>query len=42
MMLVFPVWLLQILIYGGLALCGAGALTLLIFLLIDKRSNQIW
>lgn len=41
-MLVFPVWLLQILIYGGLVLCGTGAAALLTFLLIDKRSNQIW
>ena len=41
-MLVFPVWLLQILIIGGLVLCGAGAAALVIFLIVDKRSNQIW
>jgi hypothetical protein len=41
-MLLFPVWLLQILIIGGLVLCGAGAVALLIFLILDKRSKQIW
>lgn len=41
-MLVFPVWLLKSLVFGGIALCGLGAAALLIFLAIDKYSNRIW
>ncbi|WP_261364140.1 hypothetical protein [Stieleria tagensis] len=41
-MLIFPVWLVQFLVIGGLALCGAGAVALIVFLIVDKRSKQVW
>jgi hypothetical protein len=41
-MLIFPLWLLQLLIIGGLVLCVAGAAALILFLILDSRDHQIW
>lgn len=38
----FPLWLLQGLVIGSLVLCGAGALMLVIFLIIDSADKKIW
>lgn len=40
--MIFPVWFLQLIVIGGLALCGAGAATLIVFLVIDLKENEIW
>lgn len=41
-MLMFPVWLLQGLVLGALALCALGAVSLILFLICDSRENRIW
>lgn len=41
-MVLFPLWLLQVLVIGGLVLCSAGVVTLIVFLIIDSRDQQIW
>ncbi len=38
----FPLWLLQALVIGGLILCAAGVITLIIFLLFDSKNKNIW
>lgn len=40
--MMFPVWLLKFLVYGGLLLCSAGVLALLAFLVIDLKRKNIW
>jgi hypothetical protein len=41
-MVLFPLWLLKTLVIGGLVLCTAGVVTLLVFLIIDSKDKQIW
>lgn len=41
-MVMFPLWLLQWLVIGGLVLCAAGAILLIVFLIADTRDKQIW
>ena len=41
-MLIFPLWLLKILVIGGLVLCGAGAAALVVFWWMDLKNKQIW
>lgn len=41
-MLMFPLWLLKLLVYGGLTLCTFGVLLLLTFLVFDSRGRKIW
>ena len=38
----FPLWLLQILVIGGLVLCGTGAAALIGFLILDSKNKKIW
>ncbi|MEZ6098458.1 MAG: hypothetical protein R3E01_05760 [Pirellulaceae bacterium] len=38
----FPLWFLQIIVIGGLVLCGTGAAALLVMLIVDSRSKKIW
>ncbi len=38
----FSVWFLKVIVFGGLALCAFGAVSLLIFLIIDSRQKRIW
>ncbi|QDS93167.1 hypothetical protein FF011L_19240 [Roseimaritima multifibrata] len=38
----FPLWLLQVLVIGGLTLCCVGIVLLIIFLVIDSKDRQIW
>ena len=40
--MIFPVWFLQLIVIGGLALCGAGAAALIVFLVLDRKENEIW
>lgn len=40
--MMFPLWFLQVMVIGGTALCALGALALVVFLLFDKKDNQIW
>lgn len=41
-MIMFPLWSLQALVIGGLVLCSIGIATLILFLIIDSKDNQIW
>lgn len=41
-MTMFPLWVLQTLVFGALALCCLGIATLIVFLIIDSRDRQIW
>ena len=41
-MIQFPLWFLQLIVIGGLVLCGVGAAALVTFFLIDKKQNKIW
>ncbi len=38
----FPLWLLQTLVIGGLVLCGIGAAALIVFLVLDLKGKKIW
>jgi len=38
----FPLWFLQLLVVGGLVLCGIGVLMLIAFLIVDSKDRQIW
>ena len=38
----FPVWFLQFIIFGGVVLCGLGAVTLIVFLILDMKDKRIW
>lgn len=38
----FPVWFLQFIVIGGLALCSLGAAALMVLLWKDARSRKIW
>jgi hypothetical protein len=40
--MIFPVWFVQFIVIGGLALCIAGAAALIVFLVIDLKDKQIW
>lgn len=40
--MIFPVWFLELIVIGGLALCSAGAAALIVFLVIDLKENEIW
>ncbi len=40
--MMFPLWALQVLVIGGIALCGVGVVTLIVFLIIDSKDKQIW
>lgn len=41
-MTMFPLWVLQTLVFGGLTLCCLGIITLVVFLIIDSKDRQIW
>ncbi|QDT07725.1 hypothetical protein K227x_61530 [Rubripirellula lacrimiformis] len=41
-MAMFPLWFLEWLIIGSLVLCGAGAMMLVVFLIVDSKGNKIW
>lgn len=41
-MVLFPLWLVQTLIYGGLGMCAVGAAALLGMLIRDLNKRQIW
>jgi len=38
----FPLWLLQFLVIGGLLLTCVGIVALVVFLVLDSRDKQIW
>lgn len=38
----FPLWLLQFLVIGALALVCLGVAALIVFLVIDSRDRKIW
>lgn len=38
----FPVLFLQFIVFGGVALCGLGAIALVVFLIIDMKDKQVW
>lgn len=38
----FPLWLLQTLVIGSIAMCIAGAAMLVVFLFVDSKENKIW
>ena len=40
--MMFPLWILQVLVIGGIALCAIGSVTLVAFLILDNKDNQIW
>lgn len=40
--MLFPLWSIEVLVYGGIALCGLGALALILFLILDNRNKSIW
>ncbi len=40
--MIFPVWFLKLIVLGGIALCIAGAMGLLVFLLFDMKGKRIW
>ncbi|GEM_PF-2807726 len=40
--MMFPLWFLQLLVVGGLVLCGIGVLMLIAFLIVDSKDRQIW
>ncbi|QDV61343.1 hypothetical protein [Crateriforma conspicua] len=40
--MMFPEWFLQVLVIGGLVLCGAGTAALIVLLWFDKKNRQIW
>jgi hypothetical protein len=41
-MWMFPIWFLELIVYGGLLLCGLGAVALVVFLIFDSQKKQIW
>ncbi|QDV12013.1 hypothetical protein CA51_18890 [Rosistilla oblonga] len=40
--MMFPIWFLKLIVFGGLLLCAAGAVLLIVFLICDSRKNRIW
>lgn len=40
--MIFPLWFLQTMVIGGTVLCAMGSIALLVFLLLDRKDNQIW
>lgn len=38
----FPLWFLQVLVIGGLALCAVGVVFLLTLLVLDFKGKRIW
>ena len=38
----FPIWFLKLIVIGGIALCVAGAVGLMIFLVVDLKGKRIW
>lgn len=40
--MIFPLWLLQTLIIGSIAMCIAGAVMLVAFLIVDSKDKKIW
>lgn len=40
--MMFPLWFLQVVVIGGLLLCGLGIVTLLVFLVLDSKDKRIW
>lgn len=41
-MMLFPLWFLQVLVVGGVIMCGGGVCMLLIFLILDSRNKNVW
>ncbi|TWT61387.1 hypothetical protein Pan54_21230 [Rubinisphaera italica] len=41
-MILFPLWFLQLIVFGGLFLCTLGVIGLLTFFIIDSKQNNIW
>lgn len=41
-MTLFPLWLLKVLVFGGLIMCSAGVVLLIVFLVIDTKQKRIW
>ena len=40
--MMFPLWFLQVVVVGGLLMCGLGIVTLLVFLVLDSKDKRIW
>lgn len=40
--MIFPVWFLQALVFGALAICSLSVIALLAMWLIDLRDRNIW
>lgn len=40
--MMFPLWFLQVVVIGGLLMCGLGIVTLLVFLVLDSKDKRIW
>ncbi|QDV68224.1 hypothetical protein Poly24_19330 [Rosistilla carotiformis] len=40
--MIFSVWFLKVIVYGGLLLCAAGAVLLIVFLVCDSLKKRIW
>jgi hypothetical protein len=38
----FPLWLLQFLVIGGVVLCATGVVALIAMLIIDSLRKRIW
>ena len=41
-MLLFPLWFLRLLVFGGLTLCALGSLLLLAMLFLDIKHKRMW
>lgn len=40
--MMFPLWLFQWLVIGGLVMCCAGVTVLVVFLISDSKQKRIW
>jgi hypothetical protein len=40
--MLFPIWFVQLIVIGGLVLCGTGAAALIVFLISDSKQKRIW
>lgn len=40
--MIFSVWFLKLIVIGGIALCIAGAVGLMVFLISDMKEKRIW
>ncbi len=39
--MMFPLWFLELIVVGGLTLCGVGAAALIVFWILDFKEKRI-